>query len=61
MNQRWEELKRTYPKLFENEREAKLAAWAQFKLADLRDLLMSEAREKDMLREEIQRLTGGPS
>ncbi|MDX3405111.1 hypothetical protein PV708_02460 [Streptomyces sp. ME02-6977A] len=48
-----------YPTLFNSEREKKLPAWAQVKLADLRLLLLQEAGNYEASLEEIDRLEGG--
>ncbi|MFB8351025.1 hypothetical protein ACFQ7W_05445 [Streptomyces niveus] len=53
-----EKLKQEYADLFKVEREEKLPVWAQIKLNQLRDLLIKEADEGDLLREEIERTVG---
>lgn len=52
---REEWLKEQYPAIFDTMREAKLPVWAQFKLADLRELLLTEAADNDGLRVDIER------
>ncbi|MEV5330830.1 hypothetical protein [Streptomyces werraensis] len=52
---REEWLKEQYPALFDTTREAKLPVWAQFKLDDLRELLLAEAADNDGLRADIER------
>lgn len=53
---RAEWLRENYPAFFDTSREGKLPVWAQFKLADLRDLLMVEAADNDGLRADIEHL-----
>lgn len=54
MTDRYEHLVSIHPELFETEREEKLPVWARLRLNKLRDLLMHEAGENDLLREETE-------
>ncbi|WJN62674.1 hypothetical protein [Streptomyces phage phiScoe10] len=44
-----------YPKLFDSDRLDKAPVWARTMITDLRLLLLREAAENDLLREEISR------